>query len=109
MSQPVFSPSLIFCYYYYYYYYLTACESSHQSQLVLFYESLSSSKFLKVSRTLLSILANLNNVVVWVVSIRPTLTSTFPVFGGRFKCSNVIIIIIISIIIILFKPIATTL
>ena len=38
---------------------------------MVFYWSLSNSKSLQVSRTLLSILADLNNVVVWIVSTRP--------------------------------------
>ena len=38
---------------------------------MVFHWSLSESKFPQVSRTLLSILAVLNNVVVWIVSTRP--------------------------------------
>ena len=38
---------------------------------MLFHWSLSDSKFSQVSRTLLSILAVLNNAVVWIVSSRP--------------------------------------
>ena len=38
---------------------------------MVFHWSLNYSKFPPVSRTLLSILADLNNAVVWVVSIRP--------------------------------------
>ena len=40
---------------------------SQQPQLVVFHCSLSDSKSLQVSRTLLSILADLNNVMVWMV------------------------------------------
>ena len=38
---------------------------------MVFHWSLSDSKSLQVSKTLLSILADLNNVVVWMVSTRP--------------------------------------
>ncbi len=44
---------------------------SHQRQPMIFYWSLSDSKSLQVSRTLLSILAVLNNAVVWLVSNQP--------------------------------------
>ena len=44
---------------------------SHQLTLMVFHWSLSDSKFPQVSRTLLSILAVLNNAVVWMVSTRP--------------------------------------
>ena len=43
----------------------------HQCKLMVFHWSLSDSKSLQVSRTLLSILAVFNNVVVWKVSTRP--------------------------------------
>ena len=46
-----------------YYYYFTQC------QLVVFPKSMSDSKFPQVSRTLLSILADLNGVVVWNLSL----------------------------------------
>ena len=42
-----------------------------QYELMVFYWSLSDSKSPQESRTLLSILADLNNVVVWIVSSRP--------------------------------------
>ena len=64
------------CINYHYYYYLL-----HESfsQLIVFHWSLSNSKSPKVSRTLLSILAILNNVVVWMVSTRPrTFKSSSP-------------------------------
>ena len=51
-----------------YYYY--ECFS-HQRQLMVFHWNLSDSKSLQVSRTLLSILAVLNYVEVWMVSTRP--------------------------------------
>ena len=44
---------------------------SHQLQLMVFYWSLSYSMSPQVSRTLLNILAVLNNVVVWMVSTHP--------------------------------------
>ena len=46
---------------------------------MVFHWSLSESKSLQVSRTLLSILAVLNNAVVWMVSTRqPTSKSSSP-------------------------------
>ena len=55
----------------YYYYHYVHWSFSHQRQLMVFHWSLSDSKSPHVSRTLLSILAILNNVVVWMVSTRP--------------------------------------
>ena len=43
---------------------------------MIFYWSLSDNKSLQVSRTLLSILANLNNVVVGMVSTRPLIPNS---------------------------------
>ena len=45
---------------------------SHQVTLMVFHWSLSDSKSPQVSRTLLGILAVLNNVVVWMVSTSPS-------------------------------------
>ena len=47
---------------------------SHQRQLMVFHWRLSDSKFPQVSRTLLGILANLNNDVVWAFSSRPVIS-----------------------------------
>ena len=44
---------------------------SHKRWLMVFHWSLIDSKSPQVSRTLLSILADVNNVVVWIVLIRP--------------------------------------
>ena len=64
---------------YYYYYYLLLEGFSHQCELMVFHRSLSDSKSPQVSRTLLSILAVLNNAVVWMVSTRPpTFKSSSP-------------------------------
>ena len=41
---------------------------------MIFHWSLGDSKSLQVSRTLLSILADLNNIVVWMVSTRPLIS-----------------------------------
>ena len=41
--------------------------------MMVFHRSLSDNKSFQVSWTLLSILANLNNAVVWMVSIRPVI------------------------------------
>ena len=48
------------------------CQSfSHPFQLIVFRWSLNESNSSLVSKTLLSILADLNNVVIWIVSTRP--------------------------------------
>ena len=60
---------------------------------MVFYWILSDSKSPQVSRTLLSILAVLNNVVVWMVSTRPPTSK----FSRPFNNPLVIIIIICSI------------
>ena len=52
-------------------YYLLIESFSRQFQLMVFHWSLSDNKSPQVSRTLLSILAVLNNAVVWMVSTRP--------------------------------------
>ena len=44
---------------------------SHQLQLMVFQGVLGDSKSLQISKTLLSIRADLNNAVVWMVSIVP--------------------------------------
>ena len=48
----------------------------HFSQLVVFYQSLSDDKSLKDSRTFLSILTDLSNVVVWLVSVCPLISQS---------------------------------
>ena len=52
---------------------------------MVFHESLSDSKSSQVSRTLLSILADLNNSVVWMVSIRPLMSK----FSS--SCTNTVV------------------
>ena len=54
--------------YIYIYNIFTPSEFSHQLTLMVFNWNLSDSKSPQVSRTLLSILADLNNTVVWTVS-----------------------------------------
>ena len=49
--------------------------------LMVFHWSLSESKSLQVSRTLLSILAVLNNVEVWMVSTRPLISKSSGLFN----------------------------
>ena len=67
-----------FCSCYYYYYYLLI-RVFHISVSLWSFWSLNDSKSPLVSRTLLSILAVLNNVVVWMVSTRlPTSKSSSP-------------------------------
>ena len=65
---------------YYYYYYLLLESFSHK--LMVFYWSLSDSKSPPVSRTLLSIMAVLNNVVVWMVSTRPLISKSSSSFNN---------------------------
>ena len=43
---------------------------------MVFYKTVSNSKFPQVSRTLLNILANLNNAVVWMVSTHPFISKS---------------------------------
>ena len=71
-----FSGSAVICLFqlHYYYYYCYFSSFSHQRQQVLSHGSSSDSKFLLVSWTLLSILSDLNNVVVWMVSTRPLIS-----------------------------------
>ena len=52
---------------------------------MIFHWSLSDSKSPQVSRTLLSILAVLNKVVVWMVSTRPPISKS----SGQFSNPNV--------------------
>ena len=56
---------IIIIYYYYYYYYYCF---SHQRQLLVFHWSLSDCKSVQVSRNLPSVLTDVNNAVVWMVS-----------------------------------------
>ena len=53
---------------------------SHKRYLMVFQLSLSDSKFPQVSRTLLSILIDLNNAVVWMMSSRPFISKSFGPF-----------------------------
>ena len=69
---------------------------------MVFQWSLSDSKSPQVSRTLLSILAVLNNAVVWMVSTRPPTSKSFSPFRNPLvTVPNAPIIIIIIIIILL--------
>ena len=65
-----------FLYYYYYYYYYSFLSFSHQLESMVSHGSLSDSKCPQVSRTLLSILADLCYAVVWMVSTRPLITKS---------------------------------
>ena len=58
---------------------------SHQRQLMVFHRSLSDSKSPQVSRALLSILADLNNAVVWMVSTRPFISKSSDSFINPFS------------------------
>ena len=62
---------------------------SHQRFLMVFHWSLSHSKSAQVSRTLLSILDDLNYVLVWMVSTRPVISqSLYQSFGDCTKGTN---------------------
>ena len=61
-------------YYYYYYYYYYSIR--------VFHWSMSDSKSPQVSRTLLSVLAVLNNAVVWMVSTRPPICKSSSPFSN---------------------------
>ena len=54
---------------------------THQRKLKVFYWSMSDSKSSPVSRTLLSILTDLRNTVVWLVSIHRPISNAFETFG----------------------------
>ena len=64
--------------YHYLWYVYSFKSSSHKHQLMVFHWSLSDSKFPLFFTTLLSILADLNHAIVWVVSIYP-LISILPI------------------------------
>ena len=74
-------------YYNYHYHYYLHWSFSHQRQLMVFHWSLCDSKSPQVSGTLLSILAILNNIVVWMVSTRP------PTFKSSSPFSNPLVTI----------------
>ena len=56
---------------------------SHQHQLMVFHKISSDSKSPPVSRTFLSILADLNNVVVWMVSTHVLISNYSSPFTNR--------------------------
>ena len=66
------------------YYHLLLESFSHHFKLMVFHWSLSDSKSPQVSRTLLSILAVLNNVVVWMVSTHPPTSKSSRPFNNPF-------------------------
>ena len=62
---------------------------SHQCYPIFSHKSLSDSKSSQVSRTLLSILADLNNAVICMFSSRPLISKSFyQSFGDCTKCTN---------------------
>ena len=65
--------------YYHYDYYNTPCELF---TLSLFHVSLRDIKSLQFSRTFLSIIANLNSAVFWMILILPLISR----FSGLFSC-----------------------
>ena len=62
--------------YYYYYYYFNNC--SHTRKLMVTHWGFSDSRSTQVSRTLLSILVDLDNAAVWIVSTRLNSKSSSP-------------------------------
>ena len=75
-----------------YYYHLLLERFSHRFKLIVFHWSLSDRKSPQISRTLLSILAALNNSEVWMISIRPLTSKSSSPFN------NLLIVIIIIVI-----------
>ena len=69
--------------YYYYYYYLLE-SFSPQLTLMVFHWSLNDDKSPQISRTLLSFLVVLNNIVVWMVSTRPPTSKSSSPFTNPF-------------------------
>ena len=67
---------------YYYFYFLLRESFSHQRKQIVFHWSLNDSKSPQVSWTLFSILAVLNNVVVWMVSTRPHISKSSSSFNN---------------------------
>ena len=63
-------------YYYYYYYYYTCERFSLQLYPMISHWSLNDSMSPQVSRTLLSILTDLNKAVVWMVSTPPIISKS---------------------------------
>ena len=72
---------------------------SHQRSLIVVHLRLCDSKSPQVSRTLLHILAHLNNAVVWMVSTRPLISRS----SSPFTNPLVIVIIIITILILMSR------
>ena len=60
----------------FHYFYSLKCFS-HQRQLMVFHWSLKDSKSPQISRTLVSIMADINNAVVWMCSIHPVISNSF--------------------------------
>ena len=66
---------------------------SHKHLLMTFHWSLSGSKFLQTSWTLLRNQVDLNNAVIWIISILPLISYPHPVFFSGFlgyysNCAN---------------------
>ena len=63
-------------------------SSSHQCKVVLFHWSLNNNKSLRIRRTFLSILEDLNNDSLYGPSDFQLFHYCFQAFGDRFKCSS---------------------
>ena len=68
--NPLYGKFPVFGGLFFYYYYLLFESFSHQLKLMVFHWSLNDNTSPQVSSTLLSILADLNSAVVWMVSTR---------------------------------------
>ena len=66
----------------------------HQRLLMVFHWSLSDSKSPQVSWTLLCILVDLNNDVVWIVSTRPLISKSFSCGTNRLITLPIVLVII---------------
>ena len=76
-ANSLHSPEIIILEYTQFYLFLLLESFSHRHLLMVFQWSLSDTKSHQVSRTLLSILADLCNAVVWIVSTHPVISESF--------------------------------
>ena len=74
-----FEWDLSYLWLHYYYCLLLECFS-YQFQLMVFHWTLRDSQSLEVAWTLLSILSEINNIVIWRVSVRPVISKSSSLF-----------------------------
>ena len=84
MYQPVYSQLIDWSVWRYFVFVFVLLVESfpHQRWMMVFHWSLSDSKFPQIFRTLLSILADVNNIVVWMVSTRPLISKSSSPFNN---------------------------